>query len=142
MTEKDKNKSLYLLLLLGGVGFMIYKKLKAKSDTKKTNVDVGPLKENDAWDSSEYTEQRGRSYVAPFLYLNKDPEFMEYVRHLQQKLNMILKEMDAKDFPYYPLAIDGLLGYKTALAIARVYGKDKMPITSIEQVKNLYENYQ
>lgn len=141
MTEKDKNKSLYLLLLLGGVGFMVYKKLKANSD-RKPKVDVGPLDELDAWDSSEYTEQRGKSYVVSNLYMNRDPEFMEYVRHLQQKLNIVLKEMNATDFPYFPLAVDGLLGYKTALAIARVFGKGKMPINSLEQIKNLLNNYQ
>ena len=141
MAEKDKNKSLYLLLLLGGVGFMVYKKLKANSD-RKPKVDVGPLDELDAWDKSEYTEQRGKSYIASDLYMNKDPEFMEYVRHLQQKLNIILKEMNAIDFPFFPLAVDGLLGYKTALAIARVFGESKMPIKSLEQIKNLLNNYQ
>jgi len=140
MTQKDKNKSLYLLLLLGGVGYMVYKKMKANSDRNKALTEGS--NDVDAWDSSEYTEQRGKTYVSPNLYMNKDPEFMEYVRHLQQKLNLILVEMDAKDFPYYPLAIDGLLGYKTALACARVFGKEKMPITSKEQVINLIENYQ
>jgi hypothetical protein len=109
------------------------KKCKALQDSKR---------EVDVFDESYYTEERGRSFVSQELYENKDPEFMEHVKHLQQKLNNALKVMDAKDFPYNPLKVDGLLGYRTALAIARVYGETYVPITDKKTITYLYTNFE
>ena len=50
----------------------------------------------------------------------------------------MISKMNAKEFPFYPLKIDGLLGPKTALAIAYAFGEGKVPITKKEQIINLY----
>lgn len=140
-TKKDNKKTIYTLLLVGGVGYLIYKKMM---DKKKKEAEEQKVLEGDAWDQSEYTEEKGKSYISPELYLNKDPEFMDHVRHLQQKLNNILEKMkkDGDKFPYYPLAIDGLLGFRTALAIVRVFGKGVAPINNKESIIRLYTNYE
>jgi len=140
MATKNDKKTLYTLLLLGGVGYLAYRKYM---EQKKKEAEQAKLTENgDAYDESEYTLERGKSYISEQLFMNKDPEFMSHVRHLQQKLNNMIGKMDAKEFPFYPLDVDGLLGPKTALAIAYAFGKGKVPITSKQQVINLYTNFE
>jgi hypothetical protein len=141
-TKKDNKKTIYTLLLVGGVGYLIYKKMidKKKKEAEEQKV----LATEDAWDESEYTEEKGKSYISPELFENRDPIFMDHVRHLQQKLNNILGKMvkEGDKFPYYPLEVDGLLGFRTALAIVRVFGKGVTPINNQEQIIKLYTNYE
>jgi hypothetical protein len=137
--KKDNKTSLYLLALVGIAGYIVYNKFKKDKEMKA--IQDGK-REVDVFDASYYTEERGRSFVSKELYENKDPEFMEHVKHLQLKLNDALKKMDAKDFPYYPLKDDGLLGYRTALAIARVYGEGYVPITDKKTITYLYTNFE
>ena len=137
--KKDNKTSLYLLALVGIAGYIVYNKFKKDKESKALQ---DSKREVDVFDESYYTEERGRSFVSKELYENKDPEFMEHVKHLQQKLNNALKVMDAKDFPYNPLKVDGLLGYRTALAIARVYGETYVPITDKKTITYLYTNFE
>jgi len=140
MATKNDKKTLYTLLLLGGVGYLAYRKF---AQNKRKEYEQSKLTENgDSYDESEYTLERGKSYVSEHLFMNKDPEFMSHVRHLQQKLNSMIEKMDAKEFPFHPLKVDGLLGPRTALAIAYAFGKGKVPITNKEQVINLYTNFE
>jgi hypothetical protein len=68
---------------------------------------------------------------------------MEHVKHLQQKLNSVIEKMGGQaQFPYYPLKVDGLLGWRTALATARVFGTETMPIKSLDQIKWYLNNFQ
>ena len=138
--KKDNKTSLYLLALVGIAGYIVYNKFKKDKEMKPFFQDG--KREVDVFDESYYTEERGRSFVSKELYENKDPEFMEHVKHLQVKLNDALKKMEAKDFPYYPLKDDGLLGYRTALAIARVYGEGYVPITDKKTITYLYTNFE
>jgi hypothetical protein len=93
--KKDNKTSLYLLALVGIAGYIVYNKFKKDKEMKALQ---DSKREVDVFDESYYTEERGRSFVSKELYENKDPEFMEHVKHLQQKLNNALKVMDAKDF--------------------------------------------
>lgn len=144
-TKKNSNlTNIYALMLLGIGGFVIYKKLKANSDRKKGTVDAGPVTDLGVDDpDGKYSEERGKSYVDKSIYLNKDPLFMDYVTHLQQKLNVIIKKMGgANAFPYYPLKIDGLLGWRTALAVERAFGSSWVPLENLEDIKTLIENFE
>lgn len=137
--KKDNKTSLYLLALIGIAGYIVYNKFKKDKEMKALR---DADREVDTFDESYFTEERGRSFVSKDLYENKDPEFMEHVKHLQQKLNNALKVMGAKDFPYYPLKVDGLLGWRTALAVARVYGETYVPITDKKTITYLYTNFE
>lgn len=137
--KKDNKTSLYLLALIGIAGYIVYNKIKKDKEMKALREGE---REVDVFDESYFTEERGRSFVSKELYENKDPEFMEHVKHLQQKLNDALKVMNAKDFPFYPLKVDGLLGWRTALAIARVYGETYVPITDKKTITYLYTNFE
>ena len=138
-TKSNKN-SIYLLALLGIAGYVIYNKIKKDKEMKALR---NGEKDIDTFDESYFTEERGRSFVAKELYENKDPEFMEHVKHLQQKLNDALKKMDPDTtFPYYPLKIDGLLGWRTALAIARVFGETYVPIKEQKTIIYLTNNFE
>lgn len=138
-TKSNKN-SIYLLALLGIAGYVIYNKIKKDKEMKALRDGE---KDIDTFDESYFTEERGRSFVAKELYENKDPEFMEHVKHLQQKLNDALKKMhpDAT-FPYYPLKVDGLLGWRTALAVARVFGETYVPIKEQKTIIYLTNNFE
>tara|TARA_R110000823_G_scaffold225141_3_gene353008 strand:+ start:848 stop:1267 length:420 start_codon:yes stop_codon:yes gene_type:complete len=138
--EKKKETSIYLIALVGIVGYIIFNKMKKDKEAKALLEDK--TKDIDVFDASFYTKERGTSYVSKELYENKDPEFMEYVRHLQQKLNVALDKMQAKDFPFYPLNPDGLLGYKTALGIVRVFGEGYVPIKDKKTIVYLTNNFQ
>ena len=87
-TKSNKN-SIYLLALLGIACYVIYNKIKKDKQIKAL---IDSEKDIDTFDESYFTEERGRSFVAKELYENKDPEFMEHVKHLQQKLNDALKK--------------------------------------------------
>ena len=138
-TKSNKN-SIYLLALLGIAGYVIYNKIKKDKEMKALRDGE---KDIDTFDESYFTEERGRSFVAKELYENKDPEFMEHVKHLQQKLNDALKKMHPDTtFPYYPLKIDGLLGWRTALAIARVFGETYVPIKEQKTIIYLTNNFE
>ena len=138
-TKSNKN-SIYLLALLGIAGYVIYNKIKKDKQMKALRDGE---KDIDTFDESYFTEERGRSFVAKELYENKDPEFMEHVKHLQQKLNDALKKMDPDTtFPYYPLKVDGLLGWRTALAIARVFGETYVPIKEQKTIIYLTNNFE
>lgn len=137
--KKDNKTSIYLFALIGIAGYVIYNKFKKDKELKALKE---AEKQVDTFDESYFTEERGRSFVAKDLYENKDPEFMEHVRHLQQKLNEALKKMAPETFPYYPLKTDGLLGWRTALAIARVFGETYVPITDKKTIVYLFENFQ
>jgi len=138
-TKSNKN-SIYLLALLGIAGYVIYNKIKKDKQIKALRDGE---KDIDTFDESYFTEERGRSFVAKELYENKDPEFMEHVRHLQQKLNDALKKMDPDTtFPYYPLKTDGLLGWRTALAVARVFGETYVPIKEQKTIIYLTNNFE
>lgn len=137
--KKDNKTSIYLFALIGIAGYVIYNKFKKDKELKALKE---AEKQVDTFDESYFTEERGRSFVAKDLYENKDPEFMEHVRHLQQKLNEALKKMAPETFPYYPLKIDGLLGWRTALAIVRVFGETYVPITDKKTIVYLFENFQ
>lgn len=127
---------IYLLLLVGGVGYLAYKKWK--ENQPKGGEEEIP----DTWDIGDFTEEKGRSYVDKSIYENKDPEFMEIVKHLQTKVNNVINNMGgATAFPLYPLAVDGLLGWRTALGIARVFGVQTMPIKSKEQLLWYLSNF-
>jgi hypothetical protein len=136
MAEKDNNKMIYLLLLVGGVGYLMYKKWK---ENQPEGTDDRVI---DTWGVDDFTEANGRKFVDPSLYEKKDPEFMEHVKHLQQKLNSVIEKMGGQaQFPYYPLNVDGLLGWRTALATARVFGTETMPIKSLDQIKWYLSNF-
>jgi hypothetical protein len=138
--KKDNKTSLYLLALIGIAGYIVYNKFKKDKEMKELREGD---KDIDTFDESYFTEERGRSFVSKELYENKDPEFMEHVRHLQQKLNDALKKLDpSKTFPFYPLKVDGLLGWRTALAIARVYGEGYVPIKDKKTIVYLYTNFE
>ena len=138
-TKSNKN-SIYLLALLGIAGYVIYNKIKKDKEMKALRDGE---KDIDTFDESYFTEERGRSFVAKELYENKDPEFMEHVKHLQQKLNDALKKMDPDTtFPYYPLKVDGLLGWRTALAVARVFGETYVPIKEQKTIIYLTNNFE
>jgi len=138
-TKSNKN-SIYLLALLGIAGYVIYNKIKKDKQIKALRDGE---KDIDTFDESYFTEERGRSFVAKELYENKDPEFMEHVKHLQQKLNDALKKMDPDTtFPYYPLKVDGLLGWRTALAVARVFGETYVPIKEQKTIIYLTNNFE
>jgi hypothetical protein len=139
--EKKKETSIYLIALVGIVGYIIYNKFKKDKEAKE--LQEAKTNELEVLDASFYTQERGTSFVAKELLLNKDPEFMEHVRHLQQKLNIALDKMGAqRDFPFYPLNPDGLLGWKTALAVARVYGQSYVPIKEKKTVIYLANNFE
>jgi hypothetical protein len=139
MAQK-KETSIYLLALVGVVGYIIFNKFKKDQEAKRLLEEK--TKDIDVFDASFYTKERGTSYVSKELFENKDPEFMEHVRHLQQKLNVALDKMQAKDFPFYPLNPDGLLGWKTALAIVRVFGEGYVPIKDKKTIVYLTNNFQ
>ena len=74
MATKNDKKTLYTLLLLGGVGYLAYRKF---AQNKRKEYEQAKLTENgDSYDESEYTLERGKSYVSEQLFMNKDPEFM------------------------------------------------------------------
>jgi hypothetical protein len=81
------------LALVGIAGYIVYNKFKKDKEMKA--IQDGK-REVDVFDSSFYTEERGRSFVSKELYENKDPEFMEHVKHLQVKLNDALKRWKQK----------------------------------------------
>jgi hypothetical protein len=91
----------------------------------------------DAWDKSEYTEERG--VILPVTYIKQRPRIYGVRKTLATKTKYHTERNECYRFPLFPLAVDGLLGYKTALAIARVFGESYVPIT-LEQ-KNLSNNY-
>lgn len=140
MAKQKNETSIYLLALVGVVGYIIFNKFKKDKEVKE--LLAAGEKGIDIYDASFYTQERGTSYVSKDLFLNKDPEFMEHVRHLQQKLNISLDKMQAKDFPFYPLIPDGLLGWKTALAIVRVFGDGFVPIKDKKTIIYLTNNFQ
>jgi len=147
MARRKKDSSLtnlYALALLGIGGYVIYKKIKSNSDRKKGQVETGPVTDLGADDpDGTYSEEKGKSYVNKDIYLNRDPLFMDYVKHLQQKLNVIILKMGGESaFPYYPLAVDGLLGWKTALAVERAFGSSWVPLENLEDIKTLIENFE
>lgn len=140
MAKQKNETSIYLLALVGVVGYIIFNKFKKDKEAKGL-LEAGE-KGIDIYDASFYTQERGTSYVSKDLFLNRDPEFMEHVIHLQQKLNISLDKMQAKDFPFYPLKTDGLLGWKTALAIVRVFGDGFVPIKDKKTIIYLTNNFQ
>jgi len=141
MNAKEKNTTIYILALIGIAGYVFYNKWKKEKEEKELTEDEAKRR-GLILDNSYFTEERGRSFVSKELYENKDPEFMAHVTHLQQKLNEAIKKMGPETFPFYPLKIDGLLGWRTALAIVRVFGEGYVPIKDKKTITYLYTNFQ
>lgn len=115
--KKENQKYLLLLLLLGGgyVAYKIYSK-KPKEDEKKD--DVPTPTPTTAFD--------------PIALAKSDPEFKEYVIHMQQLLNIVLPQLGLPT-----IVADGFIGVNTNKAIRDVFGDRYLPIQSKEGVKFL-----
>jgi hypothetical protein len=129
MATKENKKSIYLLLGLGIIGFVAYKKWvesqKDKELEKETSDDI-------TFNAIEAAKQ--------------DAEFKAYVIELQTKLNNAIKKMippvgNLVKPDFYPLVVDGFIGNKTNQAIEVVFGKDVLPIKEKKTVKWLVENF-
>ena len=129
MATKENKKNIYLLLGLGIIGFVVYRKWaeaqKDKELEKETADDI-------TFNAIEAAKQ--------------DAEFKAYVMELQTKLNNAIKKMMPPDGtlprpPFYPLVVDGFIGNKTVQAIEVVFGKDVLPIKEKKTVKWLVENF-
>ncbi len=114
--KKENQKYLLLLLLLGGgyVAYKIYSK-KPKEDEKKDDVPTPPTTAFD-----------------PIALAKSDPEFKEYVMHMQQLLNIVLPQLGLPT-----IVADGFIGVNTNKAIRDVFGDRYLPIQSKEGVKFL-----
>jgi|TARA_R110000868_G_scaffold14391_4_gene66936 hypothetical protein len=129
MATKENKKNIYLLLGLGIIGFVAYKKW-AESQKEKQLA----------------TESAGGVTFNPIEAAKQDAEFKSYVEHLQEKLNNAIKKMIPPDGnlvkpDFYPLIVDGFIGNKTLQAIETVFGADVLPITEKKTVKWLVENF-
>lgn len=129
MATKENKKSIYLLLGLGIIGFVVYRKWaeaqKDKELEKETADDI-------TFNAIEAAKQ--------------DAEFKAYVIELQTKLNNAIKKMippvgTLVKPDFYPLVVDGFIGNKTVQAIEVVFGKDVLPIKEKKTVKWLVENF-
>jgi hypothetical protein len=94
--KKDNKTSLYLLALVGIAGYIVYNKFKKDKEMKA--IQDGK-REVDVFDSSFYTEERGRSFVSKELYENKDPEFMEHVKPPSVEIERCFKKDGCKRLP-------------------------------------------
>jgi len=125
MATKENKKSIYLLLGLGIIGFVVYKKWAESQKEKETDDDI-------TFNAIEEAKQ--------------DAEFKAYVIELQTKLNNAIKKMippvgNLVKPDFYPLVVDGFIGNKTVQAIEVVFGKDVLPIKEKKTVKWLVENF-
>jgi hypothetical protein len=129
MATKNNKKNIYLLLGLGIIGFVVYRKwAESKKDKQLTD------------------ESASGTNFDPIALAKKDPEFKSYVEHLQEKLNVAIKKMMPPEGtlpkpPFYPLVIDGLIGAKTLAAIETVFGSGVLPLAEKKSVIWLVDNF-
>lgn len=119
--KKENQKYLLLLLLLGGgyVAYKIYSK-KPKEDEKKDDV------------PTPTPTPTPKPAFDPIALAKSDPEFKEYVNHMQQLLNIVLPQLGKPT-----IKVDGWLGDDTNKAIYDVFGSRYLPIQSKAGVKYL-----
>ena len=126
----NNKKNIYLLLGLGIIGFVVYKKW---AESKKTN-------------QSETGDTGSGVGFDPIALAKEDPEFKAYVIELQTKLNNAIKKMMPPDGtlprpPFYPLVLDGFIGKNTIRAIEVVFGADVLPLVDKKTVIWLVQNF-
>lgn len=123
--KKENQKYLLLLLLLGGgyVAYKIYSK-KPKEDDKKDDS-------GNKLPSPTPTPTPTKGFD-PIALAKSDPEFKEYVMHMQQLLNIVLPQLGKPQ-----IVADGFIGVNTNKAIRDVFGDRYLPIQSKEGVKFL-----
>jgi hypothetical protein len=126
----NNKKNIYLLLGLGIIGFVVYKKW---AESKKTN-------------QSDNKDTGSGVGFDPIALAKEDPEFKAYVIELQTKLNNAIKKMmppvgTTPQPSYYPLKIDGLIGKNTLAAVELVFGADVLPLVEKKSVIWLVENF-
>lgn len=115
--KKENQKYLLLLLLLGG-GYVAYKFYSKKPKDGENKDDAGAKLPAAAFD--------------PIALAKSDPEFKEYVMHMQQLLNIVLPQLGLPT-----IVVDGFIGVNTNKAIRDVFGDRYLPIQSKEGVKFL-----
>lgn len=128
MATKENKKTIYLLLGLGIIGFVAYKKW---ADSQK---------------EKQLESEATTGAFNPIELAKQDSQFKDYVIHLQTKLNNAIKKMMPPDGtlpqpPFYPLIVDGFIGNKTLQAIETVFGKDVLPLKEKKTVIWLVDNF-